>query len=1692
MADVFGAAGNDILTGTDTDDKINGLAGADKMAGADGNDTYYVDNTGDVVSELSNQGSDRVLASVTATLSANVEDLQLLGGADTDATGNALDNSIFGNIGNNQISGGAGGDGINARDGNDVVNGDAGDDVVSGAGGNDTVDGGTGNDYVIGGTGDDNLLGGAGDDRLEGDEGTNILKGGLGNDTYVAGLGFDTFDEAAGGGVDTIESTLDVTLVPFANIENLVLKGSADKSGQGNDLDNVIIGNDGKNNLTGGLGNDYLDGGLGKDHLDGGSGDDTYVVDNSGDVVTEFGGSGKDTVIASVAFSLLIADGQVVAGQVENLTLDGADNIAGTGNDLNNAITGNAGGNTLHGGKGDDTLVGGSGRDFMYGDIGSDLLVGGEDNDYLNGETSDAKMFGGKGDDSYVVDSLTDKITEAAKEGADTVFSSIDYVLGANLERLTLLGAAAINGTGNSLSNAVNGNSASNILDGGSGDDVIQGGDGDDTLVGGAGNDTLNGEGGADAMTGGTGNDVYFVDDVGDTVIEIAKGGVDEIMSSLSFFNLGDSANNVEKLTLTGIASIHGTGGSIDNIISGNDGANILNGAEGNDKVYGGGADDVLIGSAGNDLLDGGAGNDEMSGGDGDDVYSVDSKQDTVDESGSTGKDTVLSFIDFSLLVADGQVSGAIENLVLSGKADIRGTGNDLANTLIGNEGRNTLEGGAGADTLKGGSGNDTYILSAADAADKIVENSKEGFDTVVSSLGSYTLGANLEELQVASLGGTGTGNTLDNLLIGGLGGNKLDGGAGNDNLLGDVGNDTLIGGAGDDVLNGDDDTDLLLGGAGNDILSGGTGDDAMEGGAGNDIYVVDSIGDKVSEASNAGEDTIVIRLAATVDLANYSNVENARLAATFSGKVIGNASDNILLGNELDNDLSGGKGNDSLYGGDSTDTLSGGEGNDLLDGGSGGDYCAGGTGDDSYYVNGTDSVTEFADSGFDTVISLNALTTLAANVEKLVLDGNGNISGTGNDLANVLVGNDGANALDGGALGDTMIGGEGDDLYTVDDVGDKVVELASQGHDTVQSRLATYVLAGNVEDLYFDLTGVGATGTGNALDNSISGSDGKDKLTGGAGNDALYGNDDADTLIGGNGNDTLDGGAGADFLQGDAGDDTYQLADATDVIKEAANGGNDTIIDNFDGNIDLANYLNVENVKLGGTADLEVIAGAAANVITGNDGKNHFDVGAGDDVLYGGKGGDNLESGDGNDTVYGGADDDLLFGDSGNDYLDGGTGADIMEGASGNDTFIVDDAKDIVSDAIGVGGGTDLVRSSVSFNLAEGSPTGQVFLGDIENLTLTGADKIDGTGNALANIITGNDKDNVLSGGAGNDTLIGGAGDDSLDGESGKDQMSGGKGNDFYLVDNAGDKVTEFAGEGIDDTVVTTLSAYVLGANLEGLGFDASVHGGTGTGNALDNQITGSDGKDKLDGGSGNDHVFGNDDDDILIGGAGDDILDGNLGSDDLTGGAGNDVYYVETAGDKVHEALNAGIDIIFSTIDFDLSKDGANIENINLISGATAVGNDLNNVLYGSSFADHLAGGKGQDTLNGSLGIDMLEGGDGNDQIDGGLGTDTLAGGAGNDVFLYRVDSAAQILTVGGDVITDFEAGKDKIDIRDLFEEFGIGSGVNPFTDGFLKLETSGIDTVLKFDSDGGGNGYVTLATVTAATVAASDLVF
>jgi Ca2+-binding RTX toxin-like protein len=205
--------------------------------------------------------------------------------------------------------------------------------------------------------------------------------------------------------------------------------------------------------LNGGDGNDLLDGGDGSDTLTGGLGNDSYVVNTTADTVTELAGQGTDTVRSSVSW--------ILGANLENLILAEVGALDGQGNALANRITGNNWNNALDGGAGIDTLAGGAGND------------------------------------TYTVDDAGDVVTEVAGGGEDHVRSTVAYVLGADLEHLTLLGTSAVNGTGNASANRITGNSAANRLEGFAGNDTLDGGGGNDTLDGGGGNDWLTG--GADA-----------------------------------------------------------------------------------------------------------------------------------------------------------------------------------------------------------------------------------------------------------------------------------------------------------------------------------------------------------------------------------------------------------------------------------------------------------------------------------------------------------------------------------------------------------------------------------------------------------------------------------------------------------------------------------------------------------------------------------------------------------------------------------------------------------------------------------------------------------------------------------------------------------------------------------------------------------------------------------------------------------------------------------------------------------------------------------------------------------------------------------------------------------------------------------------------------------------------------------------
>lgn len=511
---------------------------------------------------------------------------------------------------------------------------------------------------------------------------------------------------------------------------------------------------------------------------------------------------------------------------IENVLLgDGSDEVVG--NDSANVIHGNGGSDTLNGGAGDDTLHGGDGSDELDGGAGIDA------------------MTGGAGNDTYYIDEAADTVIEVLNEGADVVQAVVSYLLGANVETLTLSGNAAINGTGNALDNSITGNSANNTLDGGVGGDTMVGGDGDD---------------------------IYIVDNVGDVTSETSVfGGVDTVQSALTR-TLGA---NLENLMLTGASAINGFGNASNNIITGNSAANQLNGFDGAD------------------VLNGGTGADAMFGGNGDDAYYVDTTGDVTSEvSALGGADTVFASVSRNL-------TANIENLTLTGAANLAGSGNSLNNIIIGNTGANTLygfdgndrlDGGTGADTLFGAAGNDVYVVD--DVNDITVEGligAAGGSDLVISSI-SRNLNANFEDLILAGAAQYGYGNVLDN----GMNGNS--------------------------AANG------LYGFDGDDTLNGGAGADQMFGANGDDTYIVDNAGDVTSEVSAlGGMDTVISSVTRNLT----ANLENLTLSGSADITGAGNALNNVITGNS---------GVNTLYGLDGADTLDGGLGADTLQGGAGAD----------------------------------------------------------------------------------------------------------------------------------------------------------------------------------------------------------------------------------------------------------------------------------------------------------------------------------------------------------------------------------------------------------------------------------------------------------------------------------------------------------------------------------------------------------------------------------------------------------------------------------------------------------------------------------------------------------------------------------------------------------------------------------
>jgi Ca2+-binding RTX toxin-like protein len=888
---------------------------------------------------------------------------------------------------------------------------------------------------------------------------------------------------------------------------------------------------------------------------------------------------------------------------------------------------------------------------------------------------------------------------------------------------------------------------------------------------------------------------------------------------------------------------------------------------------------------------------------------------------------------------------------------------------------------------------------------------------------------------------------------------------------------------------------DVLTGTPGDDTIDGGAGLDTMKGGAGNDTYVVGDTGDIVVEEAGAGTDTVAFKYVGTdivFGSAEYSlpdNVENLTFANYPVANILnqitgnGNALDNVITGSVSSytgdstfddltrNTLSGGGGNDVLIGaaygdgldgGDGNDTLRGMTGNDTLNGGVGADQLIGGAGDDLYQMlDDVDQITERSGEGNDTVrTSLNDYT-LAANVENLILTGVSAVIGNGNDLPNVLQGEDtltgrrlnggaGDDTLMGGwAISDTLAGGSGNDVYrlnSVEQLDDLVIEEAGGGTDDVYANVlgakygACTVPAG-VEN--FTLSGDYGFGTilGNDLDNVLTVSPrmhvdysnmtrygngyyytGADDIQGAGGNDTLYGTYVADTLSGGEGDDVFFSGGGNDVLKGDAGADTYNISSGNgqDLLQVDSQ---DTIA--FDASLAYAD-LKVGLLGLSGAG--KVVLGLKGTDAITLDSAGSWDgltlkfadgkAVTGQEImaLAAWPAGQVINGTLGDDILTGLAGDDTITGLAGNDKLDGGLGADQLTGGAGDDVYYLDQAKDQVTED--AGGGNDTVVSEVDYTLSD-------FL---ENLVLSGP-ATEGFGNGLSNVLkaNGNGLGSTLHGGGGNDTLVGSA----------KDVLSGDDGNDFYELSSisyeadslthvyypATAAVNEAADQGFDEI---RLSQYLFGfgyylpANVEKLTLGTG-NAGMFVGNNLDNTmqagddgvvLAGQDGQDTVLGGQGADSLYGDAGADVLVGGAGNDQLSGGEGADTyrFSKGFGQDSIYADGQDAIVLDAAMARGDLIIGRLgataaDTVVLSFKGSTDSITL--NGTGQWNELKLSFADGSIlagADILAEASKplNLTINGTVGKDRLTGGAGNDTLTGLAGNDTLAGGLGADKLI------------------------------------------------------------------------------------------
>lgn len=1477
---------------------------------------------------------------------------------------------------------------VSGSSGNDLISGNALGNILSGLAGDDVFTPGKGNDEIDGGTGTDLVIFDAslaeftfsfhGDGRFV-IEHTNPLAGQPNFGTNIMdNVEHYLFSDTVGGPVT--ESFL-------ASADNIPLGTTGTYNGTSGD--DFILGNSEANSINGLGGNDFINGGAGNDELLGGDGDDVIAGGGGFDIIN--GGNGFDTA----SYAGLAAATNIVllpANQRAGLTLpttfignlvsiervvgsDAGDQIYGSFDD--DTLDGARGNDILRGLEGDDILLGGDDDDFLFGDLGNDTLDGGSGDDFLTSGYGNDTLIGGSGFDtlfyggSVIPAALNTVITQINYRAEAAQFAGLpDYIIydGASQTIEQYDAAALLVGTDNI--------------------------DGIERIYGGNGNNIFTGSSQiAESLIGGDGNDIIRGNG--------AINGTDEFFASS-----GD-----DTIYLSGIGNERGNGGGGTNLIIYENSGELIQ-----DYTL------SITRTSGTDTLDFSSSQYALTNESGEfdtlgtDILSFDVLSDISVTMTIAGIETIIGTALADIVYFARGESGVIEDT----QVFYAGAGDDLVQahnepggmTLYGEEGNDTLIIGDSGGFVYGGAGNDRIFAQNFDDSGftaPLTLDGGDGDDILVASGGINTLigGDGIDTVSYSRVRGadihlgdpnyasqtteTDQAHSLTGIenLVGSFTTDTLRGSDVSNGIMGREGNDFIEGFDGDDFLFGGDGNDQIYGGDGDDLISFGesavtpnsSDTDFADGGTGNDTLTFEYLAELRSDIPglfvsqfNTGYDGSVV-----ADIGAGTSTFDVRLgtgvmSGTFTNieNIIGTFGDDVLRGASTNNSLYGGLGDDLIIGLGGADNLTGGDGDDRVAGGDGNDVIIAGRGSDQVYGGrGEDTlVASGADQGVVIDLAL-GVATLSTRFETPVW------ADTGTSETRTITYYDffTATTIIDDLTPEDVFRAREENFQTREDLDRLLNEnyneiLDAQNSGTFDEN-GVYT-PGALEISFTQGTDVTTT-TFSGIEN-VQGGIAADIITGSYLNNELSGNAGDDTLYGGLGSDTLNGGLGNDSLYGDTGSAMidFGLFNMNIGGMTALTGGG------YSGSV--TDYLSVSELSgLNGTGMTFEMLYQASDINRTTSDRGFY-------LSYAVSGTDNeilLHDRDGQFRIF-----------VNGSFIDTGVSTDILE----------DGALHRLSysyEALNFGGGNLIGRSIIYVDGVEVYNQG-----------------ISTPGTAIQSggyLVIGQEQDSVGPATFNANQILSGSVGDIRIWNYARSQNE--------IADAAFSAVDPSRGELLDNWVFES-GAIVNVA-------------GTNTMSASGGEIIpiGTAGNDVIDGGAGDDQLFGEDGDDLFLSSLEDsdteeedpdNLIDTHDGADVMDGGAGTDTV------SYANSSVAVTVDLAIGT-GTGGDAEGDSYMSIENVQGSnfddTIIGNDDDNIFFGSAGVDDYDGGAGLNVVDYSGSDNAISAGDQFSNIQGIFGSDL------NDVITGTTYGASFLAGLGADRFLG-NSGADVMDGGDGFD--------------------------------------------------------